>query len=276
VCKRIFPEGCVEGENKGYSRDYEAQWPPMRGRIRVRLFNADGKPTNPDITTRKQLFLKVAELIPRMPSRQAGYVDPQQVHRAAARPNPPARRHTDKRCGSGVSRNRARGCSFRRTSQSRSCSFSACSPTPSRCSCTDSLLLVPPGEDAILAWLGAGNPAPVVRRLSRLRTTRVAAPQLPRGARVCSESCAATHPSGYFFGWEAAAATSAAVVPCPMRLARHHGGRRSYQPKLTVFYARRPLLWGQQRPKSQAPSRRTRAGRTRRKRARKGDKRGPE
>jgi hypothetical protein len=76
VCKRIFPEGCVEGENKGYSRDYEAQWPPMRGRIRVRLFDAEGKPTNPDITTRKQLFLKVAELIPRMPSRQAGYVDP--------------------------------------------------------------------------------------------------------------------------------------------------------------------------------------------------------
>jgi hypothetical protein len=35
-CKNMFPEGCVEGENKGYSRDYEAQWPPMRGRIRYR------------------------------------------------------------------------------------------------------------------------------------------------------------------------------------------------------------------------------------------------
>ena len=43
VCKRLFPEGCVTGENKGYSRDYEAQWPPMRGRIRVRLFDAEGK-----------------------------------------------------------------------------------------------------------------------------------------------------------------------------------------------------------------------------------------
>ena len=127
VCKRIFPEGCVEGENKGYSRDYEAQWPPMRGRIRVRLFDADGKPTNPDITTRKQLFLKVAELIPRMPSRQAGYVDPQQVRRhapkpaAATRPNPPARRHTD-RAARALSLRRvsqsARALSLRRVSQS--------------------------------------------------------------------------------------------------------------------------------------------------------------
>lgn len=77
-CKNMFPEGCVEGENKGYSRDYEAQWPPMRGRIRVRLFNSDGAPTNPEITTRKQLFAAVAQAIPKMPSRQAGYVDPHQ------------------------------------------------------------------------------------------------------------------------------------------------------------------------------------------------------
>ena len=78
VCKRIFPEDCVTGENKGYSRDYEAQWPPMRGRIRVKLFDAEGKPTNPEITTRKELFVKVAELIPKMASRQPGYVDPSQ------------------------------------------------------------------------------------------------------------------------------------------------------------------------------------------------------
>ncbi len=69
----------MTGENKGYSRDYEAQWPPMRGRIRVKLFDADGKPTNPEITTRKELFVRVAELIPKMSSRQPGYVDPQQV-----------------------------------------------------------------------------------------------------------------------------------------------------------------------------------------------------
>ena len=69
----------MTGENKGYSRDYEAQWPPMRGRIRVKLFDSEGKPTNPEITTRKELFIKVAELIPKMQSRQPGYVDPQQV-----------------------------------------------------------------------------------------------------------------------------------------------------------------------------------------------------
>jgi hypothetical protein len=72
VCKRIFPEGCVEGENKGYSRDYEAQWQPMRGRIRVRLFK-DGSQTHPDIKNRKQLFLAVASLIPKIASRQPGY-----------------------------------------------------------------------------------------------------------------------------------------------------------------------------------------------------------
>mmetsp|Transcript_44855 Transcript_44855/g.105209 ORF Transcript_44855/g.105209 Transcript_44855/m.105209 type:complete len:154 (+) Transcript_44855:104-565(+) len=77
VCKRLFPETAVEGENKGYSRDYEAQWPPMRGRIRVRLFEKEGgAPLNPEITTRKQLFLKIAELIPKMASRQPGYVNP--------------------------------------------------------------------------------------------------------------------------------------------------------------------------------------------------------
>ena len=75
VCKRIFPEGCVEGENKGYSRDYEAQWPPMRGRIRVKIKDADGNYTNKEIQTRRQLFLKVAELIPKMATRQPGYYE---------------------------------------------------------------------------------------------------------------------------------------------------------------------------------------------------------
>ena len=69
----------MEGENKGYSRDYEAQWPPMRGRIRVRLFDAEGKPTNSEITTRKELFRRVCELIPKMASREAGYVAQAQV-----------------------------------------------------------------------------------------------------------------------------------------------------------------------------------------------------
>uniref|UniRef100_A0A7S0M5N2 Signal recognition particle 19 kDa protein n=1 Tax=Cryptomonas curvata TaxID=233186 RepID=A0A7S0M5N2_9CRYP len=84
VCKRLFPEDCVDAENKGYSRDYEAQWPPMRGRIRVRLFDDKGKPTNPELTSRKQLFIKVAELIPKIASRQPGYQDPQYAAMAAS------------------------------------------------------------------------------------------------------------------------------------------------------------------------------------------------
>jgi len=45
----------------------------------VKLFDSEGKATNPDITTRKQLFVAVAQLIPKMACRQAGYVDPNQV-----------------------------------------------------------------------------------------------------------------------------------------------------------------------------------------------------
>ncbi len=44
----------------------------------MKLFDSEGKPTNPDIISRKQLFAAVAQLIPKMPSRQAGYVDPHQ------------------------------------------------------------------------------------------------------------------------------------------------------------------------------------------------------
>jgi hypothetical protein len=44
----------------------------------VKLFDSEGNPTNPDIISRKQLFAAVAQLIPKMPSRQAGYVDPHQ------------------------------------------------------------------------------------------------------------------------------------------------------------------------------------------------------
>ena len=208
VCKRIFPEGCVEGENKGYSRDYEAQWPPMRGRIRVRLFNADGKPTNPDITTRKQLFLKVAELIPRMPSRQAGYVDPQQVRRHAPKPargrhSPkPARTQTHRQ---GSARTVAQACVAVELSVALSTALAVC--------CLADPLPMP------------------VHRLALARSPR-------RGRN------------------------------------RSMAGSGESEAKITVFYARRPPQWGQQRPKSQAPSRRIRAGRTRRKRARKSDWKG--
>ena len=45
----------------------------MRGRIRVRLKDAEGKFTHAEIHTRRDLFVKVAELIPKLKSRQPGY-----------------------------------------------------------------------------------------------------------------------------------------------------------------------------------------------------------
>lgn len=46
--------------NKAYCRDYWA-----RGRIRIRLFDEDGKPVREDIPTRRILYARVAELIPK-------------------------------------------------------------------------------------------------------------------------------------------------------------------------------------------------------------------
>lgn len=40
------------------------------GRIRVRLTRPDGSFENPDVTSRKELMLKMAELIPRLQSRK--------------------------------------------------------------------------------------------------------------------------------------------------------------------------------------------------------------
>ncbi|PXF48804.1 Signal recognition particle 19 kDa protein [Gracilariopsis chorda] len=77
--RKIAKEKCVEKPNmkevfdcatllrlqtaleldKAYCRDY---W--QRGRIRVRLFDDDGKPIRPDIANRRTLYSKVAELIP--------------------------------------------------------------------------------------------------------------------------------------------------------------------------------------------------------------------
>ncbi|CAN8075826.1 unnamed protein product [Agarophyton chilense] len=77
--RKIAKEKCVEKPNmeevfncatllrfqtalepyKAYCRDY---W--QRGRIRVRLFDDDGKPVRSDIPNRRTLYAKVAELIP--------------------------------------------------------------------------------------------------------------------------------------------------------------------------------------------------------------------
>ncbi|KAK9794928.1 hypothetical protein WJX73_010067 [Symbiochloris irregularis] len=53
-----------ELEPKSYCRDFF-----LRGRVRVSLRKPDGTLTNPNIPNRKLLFLKVAELVPKHPSR---------------------------------------------------------------------------------------------------------------------------------------------------------------------------------------------------------------
>ncbi|KAL6270172.1 hypothetical protein ACE6H2_027083 [Prunus campanulata] len=50
--------------DKAYPRDFM-----QIGRVRVLLKREDGTPYNPAMTTRKQLMLKVAELVPRHPGR---------------------------------------------------------------------------------------------------------------------------------------------------------------------------------------------------------------
>ncbi|KIZ02563.1 hypothetical protein MNEG_5395 [Monoraphidium neglectum] len=52
-------------QDKQYPRD----WWLSRGRLRVQLFNADGTPTNPEVPTRREMLLRVAELVPKHPGR---------------------------------------------------------------------------------------------------------------------------------------------------------------------------------------------------------------
>ncbi|CAK0781708.1 hypothetical protein CVIRNUC_005451 [Coccomyxa viridis] len=56
----------AELEHKHYCRDSPFF---CFGRVRVRLFEDDGKPANSEIPDRKALFEKVAELCPRHPGR---------------------------------------------------------------------------------------------------------------------------------------------------------------------------------------------------------------
>ncbi|RLN26487.1 hypothetical protein BBJ28_00010415 [Nothophytophthora sp. Chile5] len=50
---------------KKYPRDWM-----VSGRVRVRLLREDGSPENPEFPTRKQLMVKMAELIPKLQSRK--------------------------------------------------------------------------------------------------------------------------------------------------------------------------------------------------------------
>eukprot|EP01024_Parvocaulis_polyphysoides_P047355 TRINITY_DN4488_c1_g5_i1.p3 TRINITY_DN4488_c1_g5~~TRINITY_DN4488_c1_g5_i1.p3 ORF type:complete len:164 (+),score=30.90 TRINITY_DN4488_c1_g5_i1:624-1115(+) len=52
--------------NKAYCRDWM-----VKGRIRVELFDDDGRPLSQEVPNKKTLFIKIAELVPRHPERQA-------------------------------------------------------------------------------------------------------------------------------------------------------------------------------------------------------------
>lgn len=61
-CKHLKLDHCIE--DKAYPRDFM-----QRGRVRVMLKKEDGTLCNPAIPSRKQLMIRVAELVPKHPGR---------------------------------------------------------------------------------------------------------------------------------------------------------------------------------------------------------------
>ncbi|KXZ46639.1 hypothetical protein GPECTOR_42g850 [Gonium pectorale] len=57
--------------NPDKAKHYPREWLP-KGRLRVQLRGADGKPANPDIPDRRTLLIRIAELVPKHPGRVAG------------------------------------------------------------------------------------------------------------------------------------------------------------------------------------------------------------
>ncbi|ONK66685.1 uncharacterized protein A4U43_C06F10910 [Asparagus officinalis] len=55
---------CAIELDKAYPRDFM-----QRGRVRVMLKRDDGSPYNPAVASKKQLMLRVAELVPKHPGR---------------------------------------------------------------------------------------------------------------------------------------------------------------------------------------------------------------
>ncbi|KAH9624263.1 hypothetical protein KSS87_008216 [Heliosperma pusillum] len=62
-CRHLKLPSAIELD-KAYPRDFM-----QRGRVRVMLKREDGSLTNPEISSRKQLMLRIAELVPRHPGR---------------------------------------------------------------------------------------------------------------------------------------------------------------------------------------------------------------
>ncbi|CAB3984607.1 Signal recognition particle 19 kDa [Paramuricea clavata] len=56
-------------ENKQYPRD-SAKDALCKGRVRVQLKDSSGKPVNPTLLSKKQLFIFLGEMIPKLKSRQ--------------------------------------------------------------------------------------------------------------------------------------------------------------------------------------------------------------
>lgn len=69
-CKHLKIPAVIEID-KAYPRDFM-----QRGRVRVQLKNEDGTLYNPAITSRKQLMLQVADLVPKHPDRTKKQVAP--------------------------------------------------------------------------------------------------------------------------------------------------------------------------------------------------------
>jgi len=63
ACKHLGLPCHLESE-KAYSRDWM-----QKGRVRVRLNGDDGNPIKPDIPNRKVLYVKIAQIIPQLQTR---------------------------------------------------------------------------------------------------------------------------------------------------------------------------------------------------------------
>ncbi|CAI4230018.1 unnamed protein product [Auanema sp. JU1783] len=63
-------------KQKMYPRDQDRE-PESQGRVRIQLKNDDGTPKHNEYPTRTSVFKYVAEMIPKLKTRQPGYVPPQ-------------------------------------------------------------------------------------------------------------------------------------------------------------------------------------------------------
>lgn len=67
---------CELEKNKMYTRD-GLRDPNVQGRVRVQLRSDEGEPVNVDFPSKHSLLLYLAEMIPKLKSRQAGAQDQQ-------------------------------------------------------------------------------------------------------------------------------------------------------------------------------------------------------